>query len=228
MRLNKLLDFNRDVLRNIVSLRKSTDLFDDLHDKNELSSAIAVAAESRVKQHILVGQIDRAFYYSTAINYPFETEPYQTTRYSNGSYPSWYGSLNLTTSVYETAYHMLKAELAIEGVNEKIIRERAVYDVHCQAALIDLTNQQKFYAQLTHPTDYTLTQQVGQRIYREGHPGLIAPSARHDKGANVVVFNKQILQNPRLKCYLTYLLDPFKKEITVKRSLDRIWFKILY
>lgn len=226
LHLDKLLDFNQDVLRNIVSLKKSEDLFDDLHDKDKSSSAIAIATENRVKQSIPPDQISRAFHYSTAIDYPFETDPYLATRYSNGSYPAWYASFDLKTSIYETTYHMLKAEMAIEGLNEIVRRERAIYDVHCAAALIDLTHQQKFYSSLIHPTDYGFTQQIGERVYREGHPGLVVPSARYKKGKNAVIFNKQLLKNPRLRCYLIYQLDPFTKEIIVKRSSKNVWLRI--
>lgn len=222
----KLIDFNDTVLRNIVSLRKSEDLFNDLHDNDPLSAAVAIAAESRVKSHIPFDKISRGFYYSTAINYPFETNSYLITRYNNGSYPVWYGALDLKTTVYETAYHMLKAEMAIAGVNEMIIRERAVYDIHCKAALIDLSEDKKIHGLLTHPTNYDFTQQIGYRAYHEGHPGLLVPSARYNEGKNVVIFNQHVLKNPTLKCYLTYKLNLGEKEIAVERSPGKIWLKI--
>lgn len=226
LRFQKLVDFKDDVVRNIVSLRKSTDLFDDLHDNDELCMQVAIAAESRVKKYIPVGQIDRGFHYSTAINYPFETAAYLATRYNNGSYPAWYASLDLKTTIYETTYHMLKAEMGIEKLDEIIIRERAVYDIYCQAALIDLSHDSKAHPLLTHSTNYDFTQQVGHRAYHEGYPGLIVPSARYQLGKNLVVFNRDVLKNPRLKCYLTYKLDPAKKEIMVERAPGKVWLRI--
>lgn len=222
MKLDKLMDLNEDILRNIVSLRKSQDLFDDLHDNDESSSAVAIAAESRVKGLIPTGLLERGFHYSTAINYPFETDNYLATRYGDGTYPVWYGSLELETTVFETGHHMLKAELGIEGLNEIVIRERAVYDVQCLAALIDLTHAKKFQRQLTADV-YDFTQILGRRIYREGHPGLVAPSARTANGKNAVIFNKNVLTNPRLKCYLTYKLDPIERKIIVERTPGKEW-----
>lgn len=227
LHFDKLCDFNDNLIRNIVSLRKSEDLFDDLHDKEEMFSDIAVAAESRVKSHISSGHIERAFHYTTSVGYPFETDNYLLTRYGDGSYPVWYGSLDLKTTIYETAYHMLKAELGIEGLNEIVIRERAIYDVHCEAALIDLTHNKEFYRQLT-AENYDFTQPIGRRIHREGQPGLIAPSARHRDGKNAVIFNKKILSNPRLKCYLTYKLNPVSKEIAVERTQGKTWLIVRY
>src|SRR5689334_16560531 len=98
---DKTQDFDGDVYRNIVSLRKPEHVFDDLTDDKNLMD-LAVAAEMKVKQHIPAGKINRGFYYSAAINYPFETEPYMASRYSDGSFPVWYGSLDLITTVHET------------------------------------------------------------------------------------------------------------------------------
>lgn len=224
LRLNKLKDFNDDVFRNIVSLRTTQDLFDDLHDQDESSANLAIAAEMRVKDAIPTGQIERGLHYSTVVGHPFATENYQATRYSDGSYPVWYASLDLKTTIYETAHHMVKEQSAIEGVNEVVIRERAVYRVHCQAALIDLTTQRA--PSLIDMHDYTVTQQVGRRIYYEGHPGLLVPSARYLPGKNAVIFHARVLRDPRLVCYLTYRLDPLKSRLNVERTPGRVWFKI--
>jgi RES domain-containing protein len=222
----KPINFSDNVLRNIVSLRKSLDLFDDLHDNNELSAAVATAAESRVKNHIPTDKISRGFHYSTAIDYPFESAVYLATRYSDSSYPTWYGSLDLKTTIYETTYHMLKAEMAVEGINEIVIRERAVYDIRCEAALIDLSEYQEIHASLTDPTDYNFTQQIGHHAYRKGHSGLLVPSARYHKGKNVVIFNRHVLKDPKTKCYLTYQLNLAKKEIIVERTPGKVWLRI--
>jgi hypothetical protein len=74
--------------------------------------------------------------------------------------------------------------------------------------------------------DYSFTQQIGCRIQQEGHPGLIAPSARYKSGSNVVIFNKSVLENPRVKCYLTYKLDPKERKVIVERNPGEIWLEI--
>ena len=140
------------------------------------------------------------------------------SRYSDGRFPVWYGSLDSMTTIYETAYHMLRTELNIAGVNEIIIRERALYKIHCKALLLDLSTKQHHYPQLI-TDDYTFTQQLGHRIAKEGHPGLLAPSARNkNKGINTVIFNPDVLSHPRLNHYLTYSLDPIKKSIEVEKQ----------
>jgi hypothetical protein len=60
---------------------------------------------------------------------------------------------------------------------------------------------------------------------REGHPGLLAPSSRF-KGTNMVIFNPDVLSNPRLHCYLTYFFDPHTLNIRVERTVGRTWLKV--
>jgi hypothetical protein len=217
----RLRDFDEDAYRNIVSLRKSQDLFDDLTGGDASMSAIAVEAEARVKSGIPPGIIPRGFHYTIAIAYPFEHEPYLKTRYGNGTYGVWYGALTLDTTIRETAFHMVKEETGIEGNTGLIHRERAVYRVHCKALLIDLSGKEAEYPDLV-GQDYGFTRQVGERLRREGHPGLLSPSARQKGGINLVAFSPAILSDPRLSCYLTYTCDPVRRTVTVERTVGKV------
>lgn len=208
---------NTEVKRNIASLRKSEDLFDDLYDKDDGKKEIAQAVEFRVKQNMPTDLLSRGYYYTMSILFPFESENYQRTRYSDGSFGCWYGSLELDTSIYETAYHNLQNEIGISDLQEVIYRERAVYDVKCEGILVDLRGHQKKYPQLI-SDDYSLTHPIGHRLSKQGHPGLLAPSARKLGGTNLAVFNPSILSNPRVFCYLNYYIDPIKKIVTVERT----------
>lgn len=215
--LERSRDLDVDIYRNIVSLRKSQNLFEDLTD-DEQETQIAIAAEMRVKQDIPAGIIHRGFHYNTAIAYPFETEPYMHSRYSNGSFPVWYGSLELITTVYETAYHMIRTESGVEGLDEIIIRERAAYKVHCQALLIDISDKHHEQPSLI-SNDYSFTQQLGQRLAKEGHPGLLYRSARCQKrGINTAVFTPKVLSNPRLSRYFTYKFNPKTRGVQVEEK----------
>lgn len=210
---------NQDIRRNIVSLRESEDLFDDLTGGDPEDSRIAMEAEMRVKQNLQPfspGIIQRSFHYSTAIAFPFEQEPFLSTRYGDGTFGVWYGSLELETTINETAYHTIWAELAVEGVDEEIIRERAVYDVHLKSILIDLREIARKEPQLVQ-NDYDFTQQIGRQLHKQGHPGLLTPSARC-KGSNAVVFNREVLTNPRVRCYLTYYFNPRDMKVRVERE----------
>jgi hypothetical protein len=216
---DKTDDFDGDVFRNIVTLRVSEDLFDDLSGGDPELSGIAVEAEMEVRKGLqpsVPGVIHRPFHYSTAIEYPFKTEPFLSTRYGDGSYGVWYGSLEFETTIHETCFHMMKAERGVEGLDQIIVRHRAVYEVHCRAILIDLRKKVKKYPDLV-ANDYFFTQSVGRRVQNEGHPGLLTPSARC-QGANLVAFKPGILSDPGIFCYLTYFIDPRELTIRVERG----------
>jgi hypothetical protein len=213
----KAIEFRKDVFRNIVSLREQQDLFDDLAEGNVELSTFAIEAEARVKENIPLGFIERGFHYSQAIGYPFDTQPFMASRYGDGTFGVWYGSVDsLETSIWETAYHMIQDELNIYGLRETVVRERAVYLVCCEGILLNLVGREKTYPQLV-SDDYSYTQNIGRRLAKEGHPGFQAPSARC-KGVNVAVFNPDILSNPRNHMYLTYRFDPASRKVEVDRQ----------
>ncbi len=224
----KLQDVHHDVMRNIVSIRQSQDLFDDLSQHPD-DWLLAQRIEDDVKPYSYASKspiIDRPFEeaaWRNVIEWPFKH--WQNSRFSDGSYGVWYGCDSLETSVYETAFHWFNGLLCDAGFeNEQVVGERKVYKVACAAALLDLRLSAVKYKRLVHKTDYSYTQSVGARMHREGHPGLITQSARHDKGCNYVVFNAQVLSNPRHHCQLTYRLDG--KHIRVEKTLGVQWLKV--
>ncbi|NLC71839.1 MAG: RES family NAD+ phosphorylase [Desulfuromonadaceae bacterium] len=176
-----------------------------------------MAAEARVRANIPPGVIDRAFYYSTAIEYPFKTCSFICLRYGDGAYGVWYGSLEQETTIFETAFHALMGLLGdIHDLSGIVRQERAVYLVRCKALLIDLRGKKESHPALT-GDDYSFCQQIGRRLHHEGHPGLLAPSARCD-GNNMVIFEPKVLNRPRISHYLSYDLIPAQRRCLVKRG----------
>ena len=224
--LDTTRDFSGDVFRNIVSLRESVDFFDDLSGGTARSSAYAVNAEARVKSDASPDFIRRGFHYTTAIAYPFETEPYLSTRFGDGSFGVWYGSLKMETTIRETAFHMVREELRNE-TPRAVYRERAVYRTGCLALLIDLTGKVEEFPGLV-AEDHDFTQSVARRLQREGHPGLLAPSARHRGGINLAAFSPGILSNPRLSCYLGYRFDPASRSVEVERTPGKLYLRVRF
>ncbi len=228
--MDGLFEHNRDVdqpvVRNIVTLRESQDLFDDLTDTPE-EQEVLIAAEMRIKSIAEPGIIARGFHYSTAIEYPFKTEPFMASRYGDGTYPVWYGSLDLDTTMHETAWHMRNELLCIEGLEQTVVRERSIYHIECRALLIDLSAKASEYPGLI-DNDYAFSQQVGRRVQVEGHPGLLAPSARSPEGINTVIFRENVLSNPQLQCYLTYFFDPAQSQMRIERTPGKTLLTISY
>lgn len=205
-----LADVQQDVLRNIVSLHPSQDLFDDLSPRPS-DWALAQAVEDAVKPPTYQSHtplIDRPFEdaaWFNAIEWPFKN--WRHSRFSDGSFGVWYGSESVETTVYESAYHWVRGFLADAGFErEAVVAERKVYRVACAAALLDTRPAVASHPDLLHPSDYSLCQSVGARLHREGHPGLLTPSVRRPAGLNCVLFNPRVLSQLRHQCQLTYRL----------------------
>ena len=223
-----LADVHRNVIRNIVSIATSQDLFDDL-TSSPAEWALAQQVEDEVKPPPYQSRtpvIHRPFEdarWFNAIGWPFKH--WQASRFSDGSFGVWYGCDSAETSVYETAYHWLRHFLTDAGFDkEPVIGERKLYEVACDAALVNLRPLTNQYVGLMHKTDYSTTQSVGARLHREGHPGLLTASARHAPGQNYVVFNPGVLSNPRPHCQLTYRLDG--AHIVVEKQPGVVWMNI--
>ncbi len=223
-----LADFRQDVARNIVSLRRSQDLFDDLTD-DPAEWLLAQAIEGEVKPPTYrsgTPLIDRPFEdadWFNAIAWPFRH--WQASRFSDGSHGVWYGSDTVETTVHESAYHWYHGLLRDAGFeNEPVIAERKVYSVACTAALLDFRRATADHPRLLHPVDYSFTQAVGARIHREGHPGLLIQSVRRPGGENVAVFNAGVLSNPRLNCQLGYRLEGDR--ILVEKRPGSTWIEL--
>ncbi len=209
-----LVDLHSDVYRNIISIQQSQDLFDDLsaHPEDWLA---AQAIEMEIKpphyqsnQTIIHRPFEEAEWFN-AIEWPFQN--WRASRFSDGSFGVWYGCESVETSVMETAYHWLKGFLQDAGFeNELVTVERKIYQVRCDAALIDLRpwceQGCEHHSELMHKSNYHAAQAFGARVHHEGHPGLMTLSVRREGGQNVAIFNPRLLSQPRYDCQLSYHL----------------------
>jgi len=224
-----LADVHRNVIRNIVSIGSSQDLFDDL-TSIPAEWALAQQVEDEIKPPLYQSRtpvIHRPFEdaaWDNAINWPFKN--WQASRFSDGSFGVWYGCDTAETSVFETAYHWFNGLLLDAGFEkEKVVGERKLYVVACDAALVNLRPLAAKHPGLMHKTDYSTTQAVGARLHREGHPGLVTASVRHAPGTNYAVLNPAVLSNPRHHCQLTYRLDG--QHITIEKQPGVVWMDIV-
>jgi RES domain len=223
-----LADIRLDVIRNIVSIGTSQNLFDDLADSQE-DWALAQHVEDEVKPRfyqsgtpIIARPFEDANWFN-AIAWPFRN--WQASRYADGTFGVWYGCDTVETSVWETAYHWLNGILRDAGFeHENVVIERKLYNVSCHAALLDFRPLIGRHPDLVNRTDYGTCQQVGARLHREGHPGWVTQSVRFPAGSNFVVLNEKVLSNPRLHCQLTYRLEG--QTIVVEKQLGAVWMEI--
>lgn len=223
-----LADVHCNVIRNIVSIGTSQDLFDDLSSSPE-EWALAQQVEDAVKPPpyqsptpVIHRPFEDAEWFN-AIGWPFKH--WQASRFSDGTFGVWYGCDSVETSAYETAYHWFSQLLTDAGFEEeKVIGERKLYEVACDAALLDLRPLTATHPSLMHKTDYSTAQSAGARFNREGHPGLMTTSVRHAAGQNYVVLNPDVLSNPRQHCQLSYRL--VCNHIVIEKQLGVTWMQI--
>jgi hypothetical protein len=201
---------NEPAYRNI-NYRPGPDAFDDLLDPEDHPGDAAVLAfqkTSRMRSTVSdVAAIDQTSLFHIVIQRVFQRAIFYPSRYGDGSFPVWYGCMDPLTTIYETAYHMIKEERDLAENQSEVFRKRLICKVSCTAILIDLTRDRQFFPQLTDSISYHFTQQIGKRIHDEQHPGLLCPSARQPDGKNVVIFNGACLSNPELVEQVLYRLN---------------------
>ncbi len=232
MRYQITEDSRGDWHRNIVSLRKSADLFADLVDD---PAHAAVLAEHEIATKLVTGPqpiIARPFEdadvydrIAHAIAWPFEHPA--ASRFSSGRFGVWYGAGSMETAVHETVYHFRKNTLASQIARDSvkpIVQERRVHLVNCSAALVDLRPVVKHEKRLVDPDDCTYCQSLGAELRAAFQPGVITKSARHRAGEVVAVFVREALNSPRDVCYLTYVLEPQTQRVRVERTPGRAWW----
>lgn len=216
-------DVHEAVFRNIVSIQISQDLFDDLSaDPHEW--VLAQEVEADVKPPSFSSGtpiIHRPFedaHWLNAIDWPFQH--WQASRYSDGRFGVWYGADSVETTVYETAYHWYTGFLMDAGFQHHSVQiERKVYQIRCDAMLLDLRACCGDFPAILHPSDYGFTQSLGARLHKEGHPGLLTPSVRYPSGISYVIFNPEVLSDPRHHCQLSYRLEG--DQISVVKQADQ-------
>jgi hypothetical protein len=218
-------DSRADWHRNIVSLRTSIDIFQELVDD---PAAVSVLVEhemstkpTREQLPIISRPFDDAATYdpiATAIQWPFDHPA--NSRYSSGSYGVWYGACSLLGTIHETVHHFRLNTLASDAardMREPIVQERRVHLVHCSAALVDLRARCETDTGLLDPSNYAHCQALGAEIRSAFLPGVLTLSARLPGEDVVAVFVREALSNPRDVCYLTYKLDVPSRHVTVER-----------
>jgi RES domain len=219
--IREVADYHGDLVRNIKGIRVSQDLFDDLA-RDPRDTEVAIAAESATRIPSPAPLITRPFDYGTVITYPFAPHNWHATRYSSGlEYGVWYGALGIETTVYETLYHWHRFVSDSFSLDREIVGERRVFEVHCEAILIDLRAVAE--PRLVDRNDYSFTHQLGRYLWERAQSGLLAPSAR-GPGVCAAIFRAGALSEVRDVCFLTYRLSG--NTATVERSPGEAWLRI--
>lgn len=217
------VDWHDDLVRNIPGIAESQHLFDDLSD-DPGDWAIAIAAEGAGRIPTSAALITRPFDYGSVISYSFDSAQWQATRFSDATrYGVWYGSLDIETTVYETAWHRYNFLRESFPEEDRSIRsDRRVCTVRCDALLLDLRGKERAYPELVSRTTYAFTQDLGNYVYDQNVNGLLVRSARCT-GINAPIFGPERLSNVRDQGFLTYYVNVVRDTFLVQRTLGTDW-----
>jgi len=220
------VDFHGDLLRNIPGIRASQHLFDDLSaDPDDWPIAIAFEASSRIPTTAAL--VSRPFDYGAAIGYSFDAAHWQQTRYSDGTrYGVWYGAFELETTVHETAWHWYRFVRDSYGEEDReIVTDRRIFEVRCDALLVDLRGRHADHPALVDRASYAFTQQIGRYLHEQQANGLLAASARC-AGTNAAIFRAERLSKPRDLRFLTYRLNVARDRFAAEKTPGRKWLRL--
>jgi len=220
------IGFQDDLVRNIKTIRASQELFDDLStDPRDLAFAIAAEAEERIPTPAAI--ITRPFDYGTVISHSFDPATWQATRFSDAQrFGVWYGSLDAETTIYETVFHWHRFLMDTYSTEDRVITgERRLFDVRCDALLIDLRGKEVDYPDLVSRTTYAFTQSLGNYLFEQAANGILVKSARCD-GVNGPILRRERLSNAREKMLLSYRCNPVQDLCAVERAPEDVWMHI--
>ncbi len=141
------------------------------------------------------------------------------TRFSNGSFPVFYSSLDPETAEAEVRHSFWKYA-------GKPASSRTAYyscfSCHFDGSLKDLRPMHKDWPDLTHDSDYDFCNRLGTEAVEDSDlDGLLTPSARRPNGTNLPVFRRRAVSNPVVHALVAMTLDPSSGEVAVsERDVD--------
>lgn len=219
-KVKTLYNFNKNVIRNTPMMENEYELSDLIDDEFDMSVAKKTIMKNKE------AQINKVQHH--AIDHTFNQIPYFKSRFSDGSFPIWYASLDAETTFYETSFHWYNRVIGDISYNDAkpIVTNRSLFSVACNATLLDLRLCVDEIPELIEKQfeSYNLTQVLGREIHNQSLPGIYAYSARKKEGENVAIYNRKSLSHTKHLEDITYIYNFQKSFVSVlnKKSGDLI------
>ena len=134
------------------------------------------------------------------------------TRFSDGSFPVFYSSLDSATADAEIRYWFPRF-CGNAGTPRTAYYRR--FRCTFRGTEKDLRPKAAEWPGLVDKSDYTFCNQLGAEAIQSGLAGLVTPSARHD-GAYLPVFRRDAVSDPELLDVAAVTFDPNTGETTVR------------
>jgi len=119
------------------------------------------------------------------------------SRWSDGTFPVWYGGDSAITALQESMYHTGNAA-GISTTDEY----RYLIKVSCDCDLIDTVGLEMRNRWLV-SNDYSYCQRLGRYVQRRDHSGIRYQSAR-SKGMCAAIMKRKVLKKPQIMSVVTF------------------------
>ena len=130
----------------------------------------------------------------------------QATRFSDGSFPVLYGSMEAPTAEAEIK-HWFSTQVSGKPTHERTAWYRR-FSYQFNGDVKDLRPQQTEWPDLTHDNDYQFCNRLGAEAVAASLDGLLAPSARNPDGTNLPAFTRRAVSNCRRGGLVSITYDP--------------------
>ena len=128
------------------------------------------------------------------------------TRYSDGSFPVFYGSLEAETAEAETAYWFKTVFSGSPTRSRRAFYQR--FSCSFDGSEKDLRPKLSEWPELTHNSDYSFCNRLGAEAVGLGLDALVAPSARRQAGSNLPVFSQSSITEARDEILVSVTVQP--------------------
>ncbi|VAW24017.1 hypothetical protein MNBD_ALPHA11-2401 [hydrothermal vent metagenome] len=198
-------------------------LFEDVADPNDLEAVFELEAmtndrlRDQVGQLLLVPPQDRISGPGTSyIMAAFTHLNPLGSRFSDGSWGTYYAALDLDTAIAETSYH--RALFLLATKEQAMELDMRVLTADLNGNLHDIRDQQKQMAHLYDPDDYGASQSFAKKLRASGSNGIVHNSVRRPSGECAAIFRPPLLSNCRQVQHLCYVWDGSEISNVYKKS----------
>ena len=137
------------------------------------------------------------------------------TRFSDGTFPVFYSSLEPGTAESEMKFWFLKN---VSKPTKPRTAYYSRYSCRFDGSIKDLRPMHADWPNLTHDNDYGFCNRLGTEAVASDLDGLLTPSARKPNGTNLPVFRRRAVSNPVIHALVAMTLDHSSGEIAVSES----------
>ena len=142
-------------------------------------------------------------------------EKVRKSRFSDGSFPVFYGSLEGGTAE-EEARHWFPKYVAQSRNGRTGYYQR--FRCEFGGAAKDLRPMSEKWPDLTHDTDYEFCNQLGGEAVEKGLDGLLVQSVRREGGTNLPTFERGAVKNPVAEALVAITYNPETGEVSLSRG----------